>query len=255
MLYIERWIKAPLEGPDGITRNRESGVPQGGVISPLLSNLYLHYVFDKWMTRKHPEALWCRYADDGICHCKTREQAEFLLAELEQRFKECRLEIHSEKTKIVYCESSYRKRSCYEGNTSFVFLGYEFRARRAENKKTKEIFTGFLPAISSKAKKDITAKIRELNVRNKSNLSLQEIAQWLNPMIQGWINYYGKYTPSALNIVFQRLNWTLVKWSINKYKKLANRIIYADKCMKEFARKHTNLFAHWKAGIITSVST
>ena len=254
LLYIERWIKAPLEAPDGTIRSRESGVPQGGVISPILSNLYLHYVFDKWMTRKHPEALWCRYADDGICHCKTREQAESLLTELEQRFKECKLEIHREKTKIVYCESSHRRQS-YAGNKSFVFLGYEFRARRAENKKTKEVFTGFLPAISPKAKKDITAKIRALNVRNKSDLSLQEIAKWLNPMIQGWINYYGKYTPSALNTVFQRLNRTLVKWSMNKYKKLANRTIYADKCMKEFARKHTNLFAHWKAGIITSAFT
>ncbi len=136
------------------------------------------------MTKHHPESLWCRYADDGICHCKTEEQAEALRVELEQRFKECKLEIHPEKTKIVYCKDGSRK-GVYPGNTSFVFLGYEFRVRRAENKKTKEIFGGFLPAISPKAEKAITQKIRELNVRNKSNLSLQELAKWLNPMIQG----------------------------------------------------------------------
>jgi RNA-directed DNA polymerase len=248
LLYIERWIKAPLLLPDGTTRNRETGTPQGGVISPLLSNLYMHYVFDCWMTRKHPDSKWCRYADDGICHCKTKEQAEALLAELGERFKECKLEIHPEKTKIVYCRNGNRKEA-HESNTRFEFLGYEFRARGAENRKTKEIFTGFLPAISPKAKKAITAKIRKLNVRNRSDLSLEEIATWINPMIQGWMNYYGKYTKSALDTVFQRLNGTLTRWSMKKYKKLTNRKAYAATCMKKIAEKRKYLFAHWRAGI------
>ena len=251
LLYIERWIKAPLELPDGTTKSRDTGTPQGGVISPILSNLYLHYVFDVWMTKNHPESSWCRYADDGICHCKTKEQAEALLAELKQRFNECKLEIHPDKTKIVYCNDGNRK-EVYSGNTSFVFLGYEFRARAAENKTAKVIFCSFLPAISPKAKKAITQKIRELNVRNKSSLSLQQIATWLNPMIRGWINYYGKFTKSALNSVFQRLNRTLTMWSMKKYKKLAHRVTYAAKRMEEMARKHTNLFAHWQAGIINA---
>ena len=251
LLYIERWIKAPLELPDGTIRNRETGTPQGGVISPLLSNLYLHYVFDVWMTKSHPEAKWCRYADDGICHCKTKEEAESLLIELEQRFKECKLEIHPDKTKIIYCKDSNRKEK-YLGNKKFVFLGYEFRARCAENKRTGEKFSSFLPAISSLAKKAITRKIRDLNVRNRSELSLQQIAEWLNPMIQGWINYYGKFTRSKLYDVFQRVNRTLVVWSMRKYKKLAKRIAYAAKRMEEFARENKYLFAHWKIGIVNA---
>lgn len=248
LLYLERWIKAPLELPDGTTRSRDTGTPQGGVISPLLSNLYLHYVFDEWMTKHHPESLWCRYADDGICDCKTKEQAEALLAELEQRFKECKLEIHPDKTKIVYCKDSGRKEG-YTGNTRFEFLGYEFRARRAENKKTKQIFGSFLPAISPKAEKAITQKIRELNVRNRSDLSIEQIAEWLNPMIRGWMNYYGKFTKTAINRVFQRLNQTLTQWSMRKFAKLARRKAYAVKCMEEFASQHTYLFAHWRVGI------
>ncbi|KGP62148.1 DNA polymerase [Legionella norrlandica] len=251
LLYLERWIKAPLELPDGTIKNRDKGTPQGGVISPLLSNLYLHYVFDHWMKRTHPESLWCRYADDGICHCKTKEQAEALLAELEKRFLECKLEIHLEKTKIVYCGKRSSKET-YKGNTSFVFLGYEFRSRRAREHRTGEIFSGFLPAISPKARKAITQKIRELNVRNKSNLSLQQIADWLNPMIRGWLGYYGKFTKSELNGVFERLNGTLVRWSMKKYKKLAKRPTYAAERMEKLARSHTKLFAHWEAGI-TSV--
>ena len=120
LLYIERWIKAPLELSDGTTRERNCGTPQGGVISPILSNLFLHYVFDIWMTRKHPESLWCRYADDGICHCRTQRQAKALLVELEQRFKECKLEIHPDKTKIVYCKSSLHKESKYEHTSTTI---------------------------------------------------------------------------------------------------------------------------------------
>lgn len=252
LLYIERWLKTPTQMPNGSLQEKTKGTMQGGVISPVLSNLFLHYVFDVWMTRNHPESLWCRYADDGICHCKTKEQAETLLVELAQRFKECKLEMHPNKSKIVYCKDSNRKEA-FHGNKSFVFLGYEFRARAAENKTAKEIFCSFLPAISPEAKKAITQKIRELNVRNKSDLSLQQLAEWLNPMIRGWINYYGKFTKSAINGVFQRLNRTLVMWSMKKYKKLAYRVSYAARCMKEIASKHANLFAHWEAGIIDAL--
>jgi len=249
LLYIERWIKAPLELADGSVINRASGTPQGGVISPILSNVFLHYVFDAWMKRKHPNALWCRYADDGICHCETKEQAEELLLELNQRFNECKLEIHPDKTKIVYCKDGNRKDE-YQGSTSFVFLGYEFRARGAENQKTKEVFTSFLPAISPKAEKSIMEKIRSLHIKSKSEMSLQDIAKWINPMIQGWINYYGRYTKSAMNKALKQINSILVAWSRKKYLKLKNRKMYAIKCMKEYASKHTNLLAHWKIGVI-----
>ena len=249
LLYIERWIKAPLEMPDGTVIDRTSGTPQGGVISPILSNLFLHYVFDAWMTRNYPNAPWCRYADDGICHCETKEQAEALLLELKQRFNECKLEIHPEKTKIVYCKDGNRTDED-QGNTSFIFLGYEFRARGACNKQTKVVFTNFLPAISPKAEKSILEKIRSLHIKSRSDLSLQEIAKWINPMIQGWLNYYSRYTKSAMNKVLKRINSTLVAWSRRKYLKLRSRKVYAIKCMKDYASKHANLFAHWKIGII-----
>ena len=248
LLYIERWIKAPLQMPDGTIQDRTQGTPQGGVISPVLSNLYLHYVFDVWMTKNHPESLWCRYADDGICHCKTRKEAQALLEALKQRFIECRLEIHPDKTKLVYCKSYLHKDNKYE-DTSFTFLGYEFRARPAENSKTGEIFTSFLPAISPKAKKSILAKIRELNVRNKTGHSLEQLAKWLNPILRGWINYYGKYTRSEIEGIFTRINGTLAKWSMRKYKKLRNKKTQAAKLMEEIASNKPYLFAHWRIGI------
>ncbi len=251
LLYIDRWIKAPLELTDGTIRNRDSGTPQGGVISPILSNLYLHYVFDIWMTRNHPESLWCRYADDGICHCRTKEQAIALLVELELRFKECKLEIHPDKTKIVYCRDGNRN-EFHQSNTKFVFLGYEFRARAAENQKTGQIFTSFLPAISPKAKKSIIAKIRKLNLRNRSDLSLPDLARWINPMLIGWINYYGKYTRTELKLVFRKINLTLVQWSMRKYKKLRYRKTCAAKYMQEYASNNMNLFAHWKIGVVSA---
>ncbi len=201
------------------------------------------------MMRNHPKSLWCRYADDGICHCKTEAEAQALLVELKQRFAECKLEIHPEKTKIVYCKDGIRRKA-YEGNTSFVFLGYEFRARRAENKKTKKVFTGFLPAISPKAEKSILEKARSLNIRNRSDLALPQIAKWINPMLRGWINYYGKYTRSALNEVLQRINGTLVMWSMRKYEKIQHKKTRAIKYMEEYASKHSYLFAHWKIGVM-----
>ena len=192
--------------------------------------------------------MWCRYADDGICHCKTREQAEALLAELEQRFKECKLEIHPDKTKIIYCKVNSRNVS-YQGNTSFVFLGYEFRTRAAQSSKTGKLFTSFLPAISPKAEKSITEKIKELNVKSRSDLSLIQIAEWLNPMIRGWINYYGKYTKTAMNDVLRRINTTLIRWSMKKFKKLRGRKTYATTVMLDQMKISPNLFAHWKVGV------
>jgi len=147
IMYIKRWLKAPMQLPDGNLVERNKGVPQGGVISPCLSNLFLHYVFDAWMTRNHPKILWCRYADDALAHCETEQQAEQLLAELKQRFEECGLELHPGKTKIVYCKDSNRKDEY--PNTEFEFLGYSFRRRRAQNSGDKKLFLSFSPAVSA----------------------------------------------------------------------------------------------------------
>jgi RNA-directed DNA polymerase len=248
LLYIERWLKASIEMPGRTLQNRDAGTPQGGVISLLLSNLFLHYVFDVWMTKNHPESPWCRYADDGICHCRTEKQAETLLEELKHRFLECKLELHPEKTKIIYCKDNFRKEK-YHGETNFTFLGYEFMVRRATNSKTGRVFGSFLPAIGREAKKNILKTVRKLNIRNRVDLSLEAIAKILNPKLRGWINYYGKYTKSILNNVLARINKSLVKWIMKKYKRLKGSIYKTLEVYKKLVQHNISLFAHWKSGV------
>jgi len=246
ILYIERWLKTPMQLPDGRLQEKTKGVMQGGVISPVLSNLFLHYVFDAWMKRKHPVTPWCRYADDGLLHCKTRLGAERLLVELQQRFEECGLEMHPEKTKIVYCKDGKRKGE--HQHTKFKFLGYEFRKRTVKG-FNEQMFLSFTPAICTEAKKDICRRIRETGVRNRSDLSLEEIATWLNPLINGWINYYGRYNKSALNPVMRQINFTLIKWSTRKYKKFRYSKAQTRRFMINTFEKRPYLFAHWKRGV------
>lgn len=246
ILYIERWLKAEIQMPDGQIISRACGVPQGGVVSPVLSNLFLHYVVDMWMTVKHKGKMWCRYADDGIVHCKTKLEAETLMKNLKQRFAECGLELHPGKTKIVYCKDAKRKGE--HQNTKFTFLGYEFRRRMVRGFNDK-MFLSFSPAICKEAKKDICRRIRETGVRNRSELSLQEVANWLNPMISGWINYYGKFNKSALKPVMRQINFTLIKWSTRKYKAFRHSKAKATQFMIKTFEKRPYLFAHWKQGI------
>jgi RNA-directed DNA polymerase len=245
LLYIERWLRAPMQMPNGQMIDRTCGVPQGGVISPVLSNLFLHYVFDVWMTKHHKNKPWCRYADDGVVHCKTEAEAKKLLAWLGQRFTKCGLELHSEKTKIIYCKDGKRK-SDYQ-NTTFKFLGYEFRRRMV--KGGHEMFLSFCPAICKDAKKAICKAIRETGVRNRSDLSLSQVADWLNPMINGWINYYGRFNKYALSPVMRQINFTLIKWSMRKYKTFKYSKAKACKFIIGMYEKHPKLFAHWKHGV------
>ena len=200
LLYIERWLKAPME-KDGVLIERTRGTPQGGVISPILSNLFLHYCFDLWMTRKHPDLPWCRYADDGLVHCRTEQEAMALRADLQVRLMECGLEMHPTKSKIVYCKDSNR-RSEYP-NVSFDFLGYRFQPRRAENTRSKQVFCNFLPAVSPSALKSMRSAIRDLDIRQRTQVSLADIAREINPLLRGWIAYYGRYTRSALGPFLQ----------------------------------------------------
>ena len=250
LLYIERWLTTPMQMPDGGIVKRTRGTMQGGVASPILSNLFLHYVFDVWMTTHHKDKPWSRYADDGICHCKTEAEAQALLVELTQRFADCNLELHPDKTKIVYCKDGSRNDNY--ANTSFTFLGFEFGRKQAKNVTTGTYFLGFLPAVSKEAKKNMTAKIRMLNVRNRSDLSLEQLAEWLNPILRGWINYYGRFTKSALYVVFRQVNSALIKWSMRKYKKLREHFTKAAEVMCNIAVKRKDLFAHWLFGVTSA---
>ena len=247
ILYIERWLKAPMQEADGKLVERTCGTPQGGVISPVLSNLFLHYVFDVWMERNHPSKPWCRYADDGLVHCKTKHDAEMLLQALRKRFSECGLELHPKKTKIVYCKDSHRKESHSE--IKFDFLGFTFRPRVAMNNKTQEVFVSFAPAVSGSSQKSMRAKTRKMGWRNRTELSLEEIAKCYNPVLQGWINYYGSYYRSELYPVWRHFNKTLVAWARKKYKGFGRSKIKAAIFLQEIARREPALFAHWRAGM------
>ena len=247
LLYIERWLTAPMQLPDGNIISRTCGTPQGGVISPVLSNLFLHDVFDAWMTVYHKSIPWCRYADDGVTHCKTDAEAQALLVELRQRFAECGLEMHPEKTKIVYCKDSKRKDDYPD--TKFKFLGYEFRRRTVRCYYKNKLTSSFNPAICKEAKKDICKTIRETGIRNRSDLSLEQVALWLNPMLNGWINYYGRFNKSALKPVMRQVNFTLIKWCTNKYKTFRYSKAKACQFMVHMFETKPRLFAHWKRGV------
>ena len=248
ILYIERWLTAPLQLPDGALIERVRGVPQGGVVSCVLSNLFLHYVFDAWMKRNYPEMLWCRYADDGLVHCESREQAESLLVELQHRFEECGLELHSDKTKIVYCKDDNRKEKYKE--TKFDFLGYTFCGRMARKRNTDELFISFSPAVSKQSLKAMRAKTRQSNIRNRTDMSLEEIAKWYNPILSGWINYYGCYHRSGLNPMLRHFNLALMAWAMRKYQKMSRNKTRAAKFIKGILERQPSLFAHWKIGMV-----
>lgn len=247
LMYIERWLKAPMQQKDGTIVARTCGTPQGGVISPILSNLFMHYAFDKWMQRNYPATPWCRYADDGLAHCKTEQEAQKLKQALNKRLEKCGLQLHPEKTKIIYCKDGSRKKK-YQ-NTSFDFLGYTFRARVCKNTKRNTLFVNFTPAISKSALKAIRATVRKSDIRNRTDLNLADIARWYNPKLEGWINYYGKYTRSALYPMSRHFNKTLIAWAIRKYRPFHKRKTKAAKFMEKVMKENPRLFAHWRKGM------
>jgi RNA-directed DNA polymerase len=248
LLYIERWLKAPMVQEDGTKVERSRGTPQGGVVSPILANLFMHYTFDLWMARTHPDFPWCRYADDGLVHCRTEQEAETLKVELQTRLAECHLQMHPTKTKVVYCKNGNAK-SKYP-NMKFDFLGYCFRPRRVQPRGSKARFCGFTPAVSTSAMKAMRQTIRDLNIRHQTQRSLQDIAQLLNPLLRGWIEYYGRYTASALFTLLRYVNQTLLVWAMRKFKRFKHRKIQASQFLQRLARAQADLFVHWQLGWI-----
>jgi RNA-directed DNA polymerase len=243
LLYIERWLKAPAQLEDGTLESRDKGTPQGGVVSPLLANLFLHYAFDEWLRRNHPSVPFECYADDIIVHCSTETQAQEMRQAIDERFGRCNLQLHPEKTKIVYCKDSNRKESY--PIEQFDFLGFTFRPRKAKNRRG-EYFVSFSPAISRKATKEIRQTMKQWGLQRRSDKSLEDLSRMFNPQIRGWVNYYGHFRRSALYGVFRPLNGALMRWATRKYKRLRGHRRKATQWVEAVARRQPALFAHWQ---------
>lgn len=245
LLYIARWLKTPMIMPNGEIIKRTSGTPQGGVISPVIANLFMHYAFDWWMKREYPQLSWARYADDGLVHCRTHQEAMEIMESLKKRMEECRLEIHPDKSRIIYCKD-YNRKGEYE-TTSFDFLGYTFRPRWVRSQKGK-IFLGFGPGASAKATKDLRNTIRSWKLHNRCHVELKDLATWMNPIVRGWINYYGKYQKSTLYSVMLMINRALTLWARRKYRKMKHKKRQSIRWLHNYAKWNLTLFAHWEMG-------
>lgn len=247
LLYVERWLKAPAQKDDGTKEERTKGTPQGGVISPLLSNLFMHYAFDEWLRRNFPSIQFVRYADDAIIHATSLRQAQYVLEAVRRRLKECGLELHPEKTKIVYCKDDDRRGD--HAHIKFDFLGYTFRPRRARNRWGK-YFVSFLPAVSTKAASRIRSVIREWRLgATRNNQPLEEIARFVNPFVRGWVNYYGRFYRSALTPVLRCLERAMIYWVRRKFKRFKRHKRRAYHWLGRVARREPNLFVLWQIGI------
>ena len=248
LLYISRWLKAPMQMPDGTLVAREKGTPQGSPISPLLANLFMHYAFDRWMDREHPGSPFERYADDIVVHCDSEDQARTLRAAIAERLGALGLELHPDKTKIVFCKDANRRADAE--HTSFDFLGYTFRGRRALG--PRGYFIGFNAAMSTKAKKAKGRQIRAWHLNRRTALDLSGLARDINPQVRGWINYYGAFYRSELFFLAWRINEHLVRWAMHKFKRFRRKYARAMDWLQQVYQQQPDLFAHWQLVAFTA---
>ena len=247
LLYIQRWLTMPVQTKSGeLIQRQGKGTPQGGVISPLLANLFLHYAMDKWLEQYHPKVEFVRYADDAILHCRTKAEAEQTLKVLDERMKVCGLELHPEKTKLVYCRD-YRRQESFE-TVKLDFLGYSFQPRSTKSKQTGKLFLGFDCAISISSKKRIADKLEELEIHRLNFNSIVGVALYLEPFIRGWINYYGKFRITELNPVFLLLRQRIVWWARKRYKRYKTNMNKAYRWLDKVKKQFPNLFYQWRYG-------
>jgi len=246
LLYVRRWLQAPLQHSDGTLEARDRGTPQGSAISPLLANLFLHYAFDRWLAREFPTVPFERYADDAVIHCRSRAQARHVLARLAERMTEVGLELHSGKTRIVYCKDKNRRGS--HEHEQFTFLGYTFGPRLAASPHGH--FVSFSPAVSNSATKAIRAKIRDWQLHHRSESSLTQLAESINAIVRGWVTYYGRFYRSRLYPSLRQINEYLVRWAMRKYKRLRRRKTRARTWLTAIAGRQPDLFVHWRLGLL-----
>jgi group II intron reverse transcriptase/maturase len=241
VLYVRRWLEAPLQLPDGTLQQRDRGTPQGSAVSPVLANLFLHYAFDTWLAREFPDVRFERYVDDAVVHCVSKRQAHCVLAAITERMKEVGLALHPEKTRIVYCQDGKRRGS--HEHTAFTFLGYTFRARGARDKNGR-MFTSFLPATSKEALKKINSVVRSWRLHHRTGRSFADLAREINPIVRGWLNYYGAFYKSALYRFLTRINAYLLRWVRSKYRRLRGRK-KAQQAWIGVTQRYPRFFAHW----------
>ena len=244
LIYVERWLKAPMLMTDGTLKHRMMGTPQGGPISPLLANLFLHYGFDAWMTREYPGIAFERYADDAIVHCVSERQARYVRAAIAERLAKVGLELHPDKTKIAYCKDGRRRRS--HEVISFTFLGYVFRPREAFDKTRKRAFTGFLPGVSAEKLTEMSRRARAWKLNRRTTLTLAELAEAINPVLAGWLAYFTRFYPTAVIPLCKRINRHLIRWAKRKYKRLERSGKRARAWLVAVVKRASRLFAHWK---------
>lgn len=242
LLYIERWLTAPFETEDGIRLPRERGTPQGGVVSPILMNLFMHYAFDCWMHRTYPQCPFARYADDAVVHCRSQKQAEAVMQSIASRLEACGLTMHPEKSKIVYCKDS--SRTGVYPHVQFTFLGFAFRTRKALGKENR-IFFSFLPGVCNDALKRMRQTVRGWRLNRQTPGTLEELAQQCNPTIRGWWNYYGAYYQSAMHGFFRYLDRKLARWARRKYKTLSRHKRRSAEWLRKMRDASPRLFFHW----------
>lgn len=242
VLYVRRWLAAPILIPEGRLEERDRGTPQGSAISPVIANLFMHYAFDSWLEREFPTVEFERYADDAVVHCATERQAREVLAALEVRMEQVGLRLHPTKTKIVYCKD--RNRRLDHEETSFTFLGYTFRARKAPTRDGASMFAAFLPAVSTDARKKMGGTIRAWRIHLRTTDDLAELAKRINPVVRGWMNYYGRFYRTELDALLRRINTYLVRWARRKFKRLRS-FKKAKRWWTGVLQRQPTLFAHW----------
>jgi RNA-directed DNA polymerase len=243
-MYIERWLKMPVKKSDGTIEEKQGkGTPQGGVISPLLANLYLHFTLDMWLSKHYPAISFVRYADDIVIHCKSEAEAREVFEAIRNRLAETKLQIKEEKTKIVYCKD-YRRKENYD-NVKFDFLGFSYQPRRRKSKVDGKSYMAFTAEICQSNKKKIVEVIRDERVLKYSQVEITDIAHRLNPKIRGWINYYGRYSKRSLRRILMHIDVRIIKWIRKKYK-IGNRKSY--KRLKIIRQENPKMFYHWQQG-------
>ena len=243
VLYVRRWLAAPIVMPDGRLEERDRGTPQGSAVSPVLANLFMHYAFDKWLEREFPAVTFERFADDAVVHCATERQAREVLAALDNRMAEVGLQLHPDKTRIVYCQDRKRRHADCE-HTSFTFLGYTFCARKALTGDGNSMFASFLPAVSKDALKRMNEEVRSWRIHLRTATDLEDLAAWINPIIRGWMTYYGRFYRTALSSLLRRINTYLVRWARRKYKRLRT-YKKARRWWDGLTARQPRMFAHW----------